>query len=147
MKKLVFVYLIVLGGLLPVAAFADPSMLDKPRPQQIQELAGKIMATDFKPLIFSVEASSKEEAVLQVVAQTSEYLKSCKLCCLMSLCLDTEAFATELRYSLLEFWAKDFTVIKNAAGEVEYNIKLSSKQLTQLALFNLWPLFIENLKV
>jgi hypothetical protein len=147
MKKLVFVYLIVLGGLFPVAAFADPSMLDKPRPQQIQELAGKIMATDFKPLIFSVEASSKEEALLQVVAQTSEYLKSCNLCCLMSLCLDTEAFATELRYSLLKFWAKDFTVIKNAAGEVEYNVKLSSKQLTQLALFNLWPLFIENLKV
>jgi hypothetical protein len=147
MKKLVFVYLIVLGGLFPVAAFADPSMLDKPRPQQIQELAGKIMATDFKPLILSVETSSKEEAFLQVVAQTSEYLKSCKLCCLMSRCLDTEAFATDLKYSLLEFWAKDFTIIENADGEVELKGKLSSKQLTQLALFNLWPLFIENLKV
>ncbi len=130
-----------------MAAFADSSMLDKPRPQQIQALAGIIMAADFKPLMLNVEASSKEEALLQVAFQAGEYLKSCKLCCLMNRCLDSEAFATDLKYSLLEFWAKDFTVIKNASGEVELKVKLSSKQLTQLALFNLWPLFIENLKL
>ncbi len=105
------------------------------------------MATDFKPLMLNVSASSKEEAMLQVTAQASEYLKSCKLCCLMSRCLDTEAFVTELKYSLLNFWAKDFTVIKNVAGEVELKVELSSNQLTQLALFNLWPLFIEDLKL
>ena len=137
------VILVLLGCVLPVPAFADDGIENKPLPVQINELAGKIMVTNFKPLALNVEAASEKEALVAIASHVRAYLNDCKVCCLLSRCLEVVKVPTNGEYELIKLWAKEFQVTQITSNRVRISCTLNTAQLTQVALYNMWPLYMK----
>jgi hypothetical protein len=65
---------------------------------------------------------------------------------LLCKCLEAVVFVTEQEKALLKGWDFKVDYAENDRGDVTVVLELDAAKLTQLALFNIWPLQFRSFK-
>ena len=146
MKRAVLAGVIIGGLLLSTTAWSEDLNRAHQRRGQINSLSAVIMETDFEPVRLTVVAATEKEAFVEVAARARDYVKSHRLCFLMDLCLNTVKMVTNGEYALARQW-QDGATLEESSDGVRLSVELNDKQLTQMALYNMWPLFYESSQV
>jgi hypothetical protein len=147
MFRAAFTFLFLCILFFPQSSFAEPlTDLQKERCRQISQLAEKIVASEFEPITITAKASTLEGALAKTALAAREHIDKYNVSPLLCKCLKAVAFVTEQEKNLLKFWAFNLDYEDNNKGNVTLVLELDSARLTQLALFNIWPLQFQSFK-
>jgi len=147
MFRLAFIFLFVFGLFLPQYSFAEPQRdLQEKRCKKISQLAKKIVTSEFESITIIARAPTLEKALVEAAIVAREHIYKYNVSPLLFKCLEAVAFVTEQERALLRGWGFSVESSENDKGEVKLVMQLDSTKLTQLALFNIWPMQFHNFK-
>lgn len=142
MLKATIAGLIITVLFLPTIVMADISSDNQAQLGKINNTANQIAEFDFKPLKISVTAPTKKEVLWLTAKRAHEYLRVQNISPIFVQCLDCNSFVTDSEISLVRMWVNEFVLYDTDTKALTLSVELSDKQLRQLALFNMWPLYI-----
>jgi hypothetical protein len=147
MFRIAFTFLFFCVLFLPQSSFAESlADLQQERCRQISQLAEKIVATEFEPTTITVKSSTLEDALAKAALAARDYINKYNVSPLWCKCLEAVVFVTEEEKALLKGWDLKVDYAENNRGDVTLALELDSAKLTQLALFNIWPLHSRSFK-
>jgi len=113
---------------------------------EINRLGNLIVQKNFEPITVQAEGKDLNEAIMKVTAIVRDHISIRDLSPEICKCLPNHDIILPELCTLIMAW--DYTLTETGAGDdktVSLVVSLAQRELKQLALFQMWPLFGDEL--